>query len=59
MLPMADINVFYKQLWRIAFRMFAHNETQLLRMLKNSLGCINLDDLEFIVMNIFLRAHIN
>lgn len=45
---------FYKQLWKISFPMFANNETQLLNVLKNSLECINLNDLEFIVMNIFI-----
>lgn len=50
---------FYKQLWRTAFRKFANTETQLLRMLENFLGSINLADLELTAMNIFIQAHIN
>lgn len=34
--------------------MFANNETQLLNVLKNSLRCINMYDLEFIAMSIFI-----
>lgn len=45
---------FYKQLWKISFKMFANKETQLLNVLKNSLRCINMYDGEFIVMPIFL-----
>lgn len=34
--------------------MFANNKTQLLNELKNFLSCINMYDLEFIIMNIFI-----
>ena len=45
---------FYKQLWKISFKIFANNEIQLINVLKNSLRCINVYDLEFIAMNIFI-----
>ena len=34
---MANRDVFYTQLWKISFQMFANNEAQLLSGLKNSL----------------------
>lgn len=34
--------------------MFANNQTQLLNVLKNYLRCINMYDLEFTVMTIFI-----
>lgn len=40
---------FYKQLWKISLIMFANKEIQLLNVLKNSLRCINVYDLEFIL----------
>lgn len=36
--------------------MFPNNETQLLNVLENSLRCINMYDLEFIVMNVFISG---
>lgn len=45
---------FYKHLWKISFKMFANNKTQLQNELKNFLSCINMYDLEFIIMNIFI-----
>lgn len=43
----------------MSFRGFANSGTQLLNGSKNSLQWINLDDPEFIVMNIFIQAPIN